>query len=180
MPSSSDGFPRTIVQAEKLDDLLEKRKTPLDRVIEFSINDSLLVRRITGRLFHIASGRSYHEEFHPPKVPMVDDLTGEFRSQRRVSKLIGIKVEYFSLPYIQKISYLAKFKGPRKNKILSPFIVISLLRKIDFKEMNVQKFRNFVITEFVKRGIQCICISDVIIIDCPSPPWRFPQSNFRM
>ena len=65
------------MQAEKLDDLLEKRKTPLDRVIEFSIDDSLLVRRITGRLFHIASGRSYHEEFHPPKVPMVDDLTGK-------------------------------------------------------------------------------------------------------
>lgn len=72
-----DGFPRTIVQAEKLDDLLENRKTPLDRVIEFAIDDSLLVRRITGRLFHLASGRSYHEEFHPPKVPMTDDVTGE-------------------------------------------------------------------------------------------------------
>jgi adenylate kinase len=72
----SDGFPRTIVQAEKLDKLLEKRETPLDQVIEFSIDDSLLVRRITGRLFHITSGRSYHEEFHPPKVNMVDDVTG--------------------------------------------------------------------------------------------------------
>ncbi|KAF2882758.1 hypothetical protein ILUMI_23422 [Ignelater luminosus] len=62
-----DGFPRTVVQAEKLDELLEKRKTSLDAVIEFGINDSLLVRRITGRLIHPASGRSYHEEFHPPK-----------------------------------------------------------------------------------------------------------------
>ncbi|KAL1464326.1 hypothetical protein WDU94_003984 [Cyamophila willieti] len=72
-----DGFPRTVPQAEKLDHFLEKRKTPLDAVVEFSISDSLLVRRITGRLIHLASGRSYHEEFAPPKKPMTDDVTGE-------------------------------------------------------------------------------------------------------
>jgi len=72
-----DGFPRTVVQAEKLDELLAHRKTPLDSVIEFGIEDSLLVRRICGRLVHPASGRSYHEEFHPPKEPMKDDITGE-------------------------------------------------------------------------------------------------------
>lgn len=53
-----DGFPRTVVQAQKLDELLEKRKTGLDAVVEFAIDDSLLVRRITGRLIHSASGRS--------------------------------------------------------------------------------------------------------------------------
>jgi len=72
-----DGFPRTQVQAEKLDNLLEERKQKLDAVIEFKIADSLLVKRITGRLIHKASGRSYHEEFHPPKVEMKDDITGE-------------------------------------------------------------------------------------------------------
>lgn len=77
-----DGFPRTVVQAEKLDELLEKRKRTLDKVIEFSIADDLLVRRITGRLIHVASGRSYHLEFNPPKVPMKDDVTGEPLIQR--------------------------------------------------------------------------------------------------
>lgn len=72
-----DGFPRTVVQAEKLDQLLDKRSTALDAVVEFGIDDSLLVRRITGRLIHQASGRSYHDEFHPPKVAMTDDVTGE-------------------------------------------------------------------------------------------------------
>lgn len=72
-----DGFPRTVVQAQKLDDLLDKRHTGLDAVVEFAIDDSLLVRRITGRMIHLKSGRSYHDEFHPPKVPMKDDLTGE-------------------------------------------------------------------------------------------------------
>lgn len=60
-----------------MDDLLDKRHTALDAVIEFAIDDSLLVRRITGRLIHQSSGRSYHEEFHPPKSPMTDDVTGE-------------------------------------------------------------------------------------------------------
>jgi len=72
-----DGFPRTKGQAEKLDSLLEQRQTPLDTVVEFSIPDELLVKRITGRLFHLPSGRSYHVEFNPPKVPMMDNETGE-------------------------------------------------------------------------------------------------------
>lgn len=59
----------------KLDQLLEKRHTGLDAVIEFGIDDNLLVRRITGRLVHPASGRSYHEEFHPPRKSMTDDVS---------------------------------------------------------------------------------------------------------
>lgn len=72
-----DGFPRTVGQAEKLDHLLDKRHQSLDAVIEFGIDDSLLVRRITGRSIHLQSGRSYHDEFAPPKVAGIDDVTGE-------------------------------------------------------------------------------------------------------
>uniref|UniRef100_A0A673LM06 Adenylate kinase 2, mitochondrial-like n=1 Tax=Sinocyclocheilus rhinocerous TaxID=307959 RepID=A0A673LM06_9TELE len=74
-----DGFPRTVKQAEMLDGLLEKRDEKLDSVVEFSVDDSLLVRRICGRLIHQPSGRSYHEEFNPPKEPMKDDVTGDAR-----------------------------------------------------------------------------------------------------
>jgi adenylate kinase len=59
----------------QLDKLLDKRQTNLDAVVEFGIDDSLLVRRITGRMIHVASGRSYHDEFHPPKKPMTDDAS---------------------------------------------------------------------------------------------------------
>lgn len=45
--------------------------------MEFAIDDNLLFRRITGRLIHPGSGRSYHDEFAPPKKPMTDDITGE-------------------------------------------------------------------------------------------------------
>lgn len=44
-------------------------------MVEFKIDDSLLIRRITGRLLHEGSGRTYHEEFNPPKVPMKDDVS---------------------------------------------------------------------------------------------------------
>jgi len=77
-----DGFPRTVVQAEKLDGMLHGQQTKLDRVLEFGIEDSLLVRRITGRWIHQESGRSYHTEFHPPKVSGKDDVTGEPLVQR--------------------------------------------------------------------------------------------------
>ncbi|CAE7100396.1 unnamed protein product, partial [Rhizoctonia solani] len=71
-----DGFPRTVPQAEKLDGMLAERKEKLDHVVELKIDDQLLVSRITGRLIHVASGRTYHKEFNPPKKPMTDDVTG--------------------------------------------------------------------------------------------------------
>lgn len=72
-----DGFPRTVKQAEALDELLEKRNTQLLSVMEFRITSNELVKRICGRLVHPASGRMYHVDFHPPKEPMKDDVTGE-------------------------------------------------------------------------------------------------------
>jgi len=77
-----DGFPRTVPQAEKLDSMLESRKEKIDHVVELQIADQLLISRITGRLIHPASGRTYHKEFSPPKKPGVDDVTGEPLIQR--------------------------------------------------------------------------------------------------
>ncbi|GME99890.1 unnamed protein product [Ambrosiozyma monospora] len=77
-----DGFPRTIPQAEKLDSMLAENNTPLQKAVELKIDDELLVARITGRLVHPASGRSYHKLFNPPKKEMTDDVTGEPLVQR--------------------------------------------------------------------------------------------------
>ncbi|KAK5658606.1 hypothetical protein OQA88_1999 [Cercophora sp. LCS_1] len=77
-----DGFPRTVPQAEGLDSMLRERNRPLQHAVELQIDDSLLVARITGRLVHPASGRSYHATFNPPKKPMTDDITGEPLVQR--------------------------------------------------------------------------------------------------
>jgi len=77
-----DGFPRTVAQAEKLDGMLEDKHQKLMHAVELQIDDGLLVSRITGRLVHPASGRSYHKLFNPPKNAMKDDVTGEPLIQR--------------------------------------------------------------------------------------------------
>ncbi|KAF4342575.1 adenylate kinase 1 [Fusarium beomiforme] len=77
-----DGFPRTVPQAESLDAMLAERNQKLQHAVELQIDDSLLVARITGRLVHPASGRSYHTTFNPPKEYMKDDITGEPLIQR--------------------------------------------------------------------------------------------------
>lgn len=62
--------------------MLAERKQKLQHAIELQIDDALLVARITGRLVHPASGRSYHKVFNPPKEEMKDDVTGEPLIQR--------------------------------------------------------------------------------------------------
>uniref|UniRef100_A0A8C6ER57 Adenylate kinase 3 n=1 Tax=Marmota marmota marmota TaxID=9994 RepID=A0A8C6ER57_MARMA len=105
-----DGFPRTVRQAEMLDDLMEKRKEKLDSVIEFRIPDSLLIRRITGRLIHPRSGRSYHEEFNPPKQPMKDDITGEplIRRSDDNEKALKIRLEAYHSQTTPLVEYYRK------------------------------------------------------------------------
>ena len=77
-----DGFPRTTVQAEKLDAMFKEQGKTIDKVIEFKVDDEVLIERIEGRRIHKASGRSYHVKFNPPKVEGKDDLTGEPLMQR--------------------------------------------------------------------------------------------------
>lgn len=107
-----DGFPRTIRQAEMLDDLLEKRNRALDSVIEFKIDDELLVRRITGRLLHQPSGRTYHIEFNPPKIPMTDDQTGEplMRRSDDTEDTLRSRLETYHTQTMPLVEYYSKKK----------------------------------------------------------------------
>jgi adenylate kinase len=73
-----DGFPRTIAQAEAM----KEAGVDLDYVVEIDAEDAEIVRRLSGRRVHPASGRTYHVEFQPPKVPGKDDVTGEPLIQR--------------------------------------------------------------------------------------------------
>lgn len=68
-----DGFPRTIPQA----DALKMAGIELDHVIEIAVPDEEIVRRISGRRVHPASGRIYHIEYNPPKNAGIDDETGD-------------------------------------------------------------------------------------------------------
>ncbi len=73
-----DGFPRTIPQAEAL----KEAGVPVDAVVEIDVPDEEIVKRMSGRRVHVASGRTYHIVFNPPKVEGKDDETGEDLIQR--------------------------------------------------------------------------------------------------
>ena len=72
-----DGFPRTIVQAEGLEELFSKTNQKLDHVIVINVNDDDIVERMGGRRVHPQSGRTYHIIYNPPKNANLDDETNE-------------------------------------------------------------------------------------------------------
>jgi adenylate kinase len=73
-----DGFPRTVAQAEAL----RAAGIDADFVVEFSVDNAEILRRMSGRRVHPGSGRSYHIDFNPPKIAGQDDDTGEPLVQR--------------------------------------------------------------------------------------------------
>ena len=73
-----DGFPRTVTQAE----VLRAAGIDIDFVVEIEVGDQEILRRMSGRRVHPASGRTYHIEFNPPRTPDRDDITGEALVQR--------------------------------------------------------------------------------------------------
>jgi len=82
-----DGFPRTIPQA----DAMKAAGVTLDYVIEIDVPDAAIVERMSGRRVHVASGRTYHVIFNPPKVTGKDDVTGEDLIQREDDKEETVK-----------------------------------------------------------------------------------------
>ncbi len=77
-----DGFPRTISQAQSL----RQQEIKIDFVINIVVPDDDIVARISGRLMHPASGRTYHKTLNPPQQEGIDDLTGESLIHREDDK----------------------------------------------------------------------------------------------
>ena len=73
-----DGFPRTIPQA----DAMKEAGVPIDAVVDIDVPDEEIIKRMSGRRVHLASGRTYHIIFNPPKEEGKDDVTGEALIQR--------------------------------------------------------------------------------------------------
>lgn len=77
-----DGFPRTIPQA----DAMKAAGVRIDYVVEIDVSDAEIVKRMSGRRVHPASGRTYHVDFNPPKNNDKDDVTDEPLIQREDDK----------------------------------------------------------------------------------------------
>ncbi|HIE39981.1 MAG TPA: adenylate kinase [Thiomicrorhabdus sp.] len=102
-----DGFPRTIPQA----DALAKANVDIDAVIEIDVPDSEIVNRMAGRRAHLASGRTYHLKYNPPKVEGKDDETGEPLVQREDDKpeVVTERLEVYHKQTAPLIEYYQKF-----------------------------------------------------------------------
>ncbi len=115
-----DGFPRTIPQAEAL----INAGVDLDYVIEIQVDDEEIVKRISGRRTHQASGRVYHVDYHPPLKEGIDDVTGDALIQRAddreeiIRKRLDVYrqqtaplVDYYKTREAMNTNYAAQFRA---------------------------------------------------------------------
>lgn len=108
-----DGFPRTVAQAEAL-----QQQTSIDQIIDIDVSEDEIIRRITGRRIHPASGRTYHILYQPPKVADRDDVTGEPLIQRSddSEETVRNRLAVYQSQTAPLKNYYQHFKTSNKNE----------------------------------------------------------------
>lgn len=115
-----DGFPRTLPQAEALEEMLNKKGIKLDAVIEIQVPDEIIMERILGRYACMTCGEGYHDKFHKPKVYGVCDKCGGTDFYRRLddnrttvqNRLVNYRVlTYPTIPYFEQKGLLRCVDG---------------------------------------------------------------------
>ncbi|KAJ8260558.1 hypothetical protein COCON_G00162810 [Conger conger] len=115
-----DGFPRTVRQAEALDEAYS-----VDTVINLNVPFQTIKERLTSRWLHLPSGRVYNTDFNPPKIPGLDDVTGEPLAQRDddTPETVTKRLHAYEtqtepvLEYYRSKGVLETFSGTETNKI---------------------------------------------------------------
>ena len=112
-----DGFPRTIPQAEAL----QENNVDINGVIELVIADEEIIKRMSGRRIHLASGRTYHVDFNPPKKSGLDDETGEELIIRKDDEPETVKdrLKVYWTQTQPLIEYYSNFKNTSDFKYLT-------------------------------------------------------------
>ncbi len=116
-----DGFPRTIPQA----DAMKSAGVKVDVVLEIAVPDADIIERMSGRRVHVASGRTYHVRFNPPRVDGKDDVTGEPLIQRDDDKedVVRKRLEVYHAQTSVLVGYYSKWaaggepNAPRYRKV---------------------------------------------------------------
>lgn len=127
-----DGFPRTVPQA----DALKEAGVAIDAVIEIDVADSVIVERMSGRRAHLASGRTYHVVFNPPKVEGKDDETGEDLVQRDDDKA-EVVLDRLRIYHEQTAPLVNYYKGVAASDSSVKYITIDGTQKIDVVEQEI-------------------------------------------
>jgi adenylate kinase len=105
-----DGFPRTIPQAQAMQDA----GVSIDKVVEIAVDDEAIVTRMAGRRVHMASGRTYHVVFNPPRRDGIDDETGEPLIQRDDDReeTVRKRLEVYHEQTEPLIGFYTQLQGP--------------------------------------------------------------------
>ncbi|HLD22983.1 MAG TPA: adenylate kinase [Sulfuricurvum sp.] len=127
-----DGFPRTVPQA----DALKEAGVAIDAVIEIDVADSVIVERMSGRRAHLASGRTYHVVFNPPKVEDKDDETGEELVQRADDKA-EVVLDRLRVYHEQTAPLVNYYQGVAAADSTVKYITIDGTQKIDAVEKEI-------------------------------------------
>jgi len=127
-----DGFPRTVPQA----DALKEAGVAIDAVIEIDVADSVIVERMSGRRAHLASGRTYHVVFNPPKVEGKDDETGEDLVQRADDKA-EVVLDRLRVYHEQTAPLVDYYQGFAASDASVKYITIDGTQKIDVVEKEI-------------------------------------------
>ena len=123
-----DGFPRTIPQAEALRDA----GVQIDHVLEISVDDEEIVKRMSGRRVHPDSGRTYHVIYNPPKVEGVDDVSGEALIQREDDKeeTVRKRLSVYHEQTAPLVDFYQQLEGPSYHKIMGVGAVSEITDKV--------------------------------------------------
>lgn len=127
-----DGFPRTVPQA----DALKEAGVAIDAVVEIDVADSVIVERMSGRRAHLASGRTYHVVFNPPKVEGKDDETGEELVQRADDKA-EVVLDRLRVYHEQTAPLVNYYQGVAAADSSVKYITIDGTQKIDAVEKEI-------------------------------------------
>lgn len=127
-----DGFPRTVPQA----DALKEAGVAIDAVIEIDVADSVIVERMSGRRAHLASGRTYHIVYNPPKVEGKDDETGEDLVQRDDDKA-EVVLDRLRVYHEQTAPLVNYYQGVAAADSSVKYITIDGTQKIDVVEKEI-------------------------------------------
>ena len=129
-----DGFPRTVPQAEALDAMLARLGKPLVAVLLFDADRVALFRRLTGRWTNPRTGRTYHNEFNPPRVPGIDDEDGGPLVQRPddTPEVVGKRLDTYEaqtaplIGYYEKAVLLVRIDGLRPLEAVTAAVLAAL------------------------------------------------------
>jgi len=132
-----DGFPRTVPQA----DALKEAGVAIDAVIEIDVPDAEIVNRMSGRRAHLASGRTYHVLYNPPKMEGKDDETGEALVQRDDDKE-EIVLDRLRVYHEQTKPLISYYQNVATSDSSVKYIRIDGTQKIDTVEKEILSHLN--------------------------------------